>query len=139
MRRRELGQDQVVGEVRCRSDPYQPGHPLGPLTRNQKHDPPAHAGTDQHQRAVGGGVDDGQRIVAPVSDASVLEVTRGRTMAAIVEAEKCLAAPCAVLFQAEGLGARHVGTEASQEQHCRSAAGGRDEGKRRTIIQVEMS
>ena len=82
-----------MGEVGCRRDADEPAHPLRPGQRDKQHDPAAHAGADQDQRARQRLVEHGERIVAPVADAAILEPAIRCAMAAIVEAQEGLAAP----------------------------------------------
>ena len=119
-----------MGEVRCRGDPDQARHPLGPPSATSSMIQPPMLEPDQHH----GPVASSSMTASASSHQSPMQPSSnwpaGRAVAAIVEADEGLAAPRAVPLEAEGLGAGHVGAKAGQEQHGRAAAGGRGEGQR---------
>ena len=129
--RRKLRPHQLFGKVRRRRNQHQSLHALRPRHRRQQRHPAAHAGADQHQRALRLRINGRQRVGAPGADRAVLEGAARLPVSGIIEQQRAVPGLPRPGLHRPRLAAAHVGLEAAQphERHpaCRcSGAAERD-------------
>ena len=112
----------VFSEIRRRRDADQAANSLTQPASDPQHDPTAHARTDQHQRSGRHLRYCFDRVLGPQADGAVFKPTRRLAVPPIVEAQIPVAEPFADVVEIPSLGAGHVRSVSTQENHRRCSA-----------------
>src|SRR5262249_3888071 len=110
----------------------------GQFTHQEQRDPSTHRRADHDLRALAEGVEHAEGFLEPAADRAVGEDAAGFAMTGVIEAHASAAVRQRPRMQGRGLGAIHVGIEATEPEQPGPATGRgaeRDPRRRRADLQ----
>jgi len=97
--------------------------PLCSCERGKQHDPAAHARADQDLSTLGQRIENRDRVLCPAADRPHGKIAARCPLSEIIKAHKSVPAAPAIFVEKRSLGSGHVGAEAAEKHHTRTATG----------------